>query len=75
MMLSAIANKDMYAIGWVILTMTIVILLYDQFLFRPLVAWSDKFRYEMTASQDIPRSWVLTLFVKSKLCRRIFRSS
>ena len=42
-----------YAIG----AMTIVILLYDQLLFRPLVAWSDKFRYELTASQEAPHSW------------------
>ena len=69
----AIEHKDMSAIGWAIFTMTIVILLYDQLLFRPLVAWSDKFRYELTASQEIPRSWVLTLFVKSRLCRKLFK--
>ena len=69
----AIEYKDMHAIAYAILTMTIVILLYDQLLFRPLVAWSDKFRYELTAGQDIPRSWVLTLFVKSRLRRILFR--
>jgi NitT/TauT family transport system permease protein len=63
----------MHAIGWAIFTMTIVILLYDQLLFRPLVAWSDKFRYELTASQDVPRSWVLNLFVKSRLSRKLFK--
>ena len=26
--------------------MLIVILLYDQLLFRPLVAWADRFRFE-----------------------------
>ena len=35
-----------------ILTMTVVILAYDQFLFRPLVAWADKFRMEKTSSGD-----------------------
>ena len=30
-------------------TMLVVILLYDQLLFRPLVAWADKFRFEQTA--------------------------
>ena len=29
-----------------------VILLYDQLLFRPLVAWADKFRFEQTASRQ-----------------------
>jgi NitT/TauT family transport system permease protein len=40
--------------GYVILVMIAVILLYDQFLFRPLVAWADKFRMETTASQARP---------------------
>jgi len=69
----AIEQKDLSAIGWAIATMTIVILLYDQLLFRPLVAWSDKFRYEMTASQDTPKSWVQTLFNKSRLAKKLFR--
>ena len=34
------------AIGWAIATMLIVILLYDQLLFRPLVAWGDRFRVD-----------------------------
>jgi NitT/TauT family transport system permease protein len=68
----AIEKQDLSAIGWAILTMTIVILLYDQLLFRPLVAWSDKFRYELTASQEAPRSWVLTLFSKSRLVKMLW---
>ena len=68
----AISEQDMHAIAWAIATMTLVILLYDQLLFRPLVAWSDKFRYEMTASQHAPRSWVLSLFSKSRLARKMF---
>lgn len=68
----AIEQQNMNAIGYAIGTMFVVILLYDQFLFRPLVAWSDKFRYEMTASQDVPRSWVLQLFSKSRYARKLF---
>ncbi len=43
---------DWSAIGAAILTMAIVILLYDQLLFRPIVAWADKFRVELSASQE-----------------------
>ena len=50
---------DWSAIGAAILTMAIVILLYDQLLFRPIVAWADKFRVELSASQDVESSWVL----------------
>lgn len=68
----AIEQRDLGAIGWAIATMTVVILLYDQFLFRPLVAWSDKFRYEMTANQEAPNSWVRNLFIKSRFVQLVF---
>src|SRR6516162_5534724 len=42
----ATAEKDLAAVGWVVLAMTAVIILYDQLMFRPLVAWADKFRFE-----------------------------
>lgn len=67
----AISEQNMHAIFYAIASMTLVIFLYDQLLFRPLVAWSDKFRYEMTASQNVPESWVLDLFAKSRLGRKL----
>ncbi|MFJ2712606.1 ABC transporter permease [Pseudomonas sp. NPDC087346] len=70
----AIAQKDMHAVGYVILTMVVVILIYDQFLFRPLVAWADKFRMENTASQTAaPESWVLNLVQRTRMIQRILR--
>lgn len=69
----AIERRDLGAIGWAIATMTVVILLYDQLLFRPLVAWSDKFRYELTASQEAPHSWLLMLFSKSRWAKVLFK--
>ena len=61
----------MGAIGWVILTMTIVILAYDQLLFRPLVAWADKFRMETTSSGIAPESWLLDLVRRTHLIHRL----
>ncbi|WP_449102714.1 ABC transporter permease [Pseudomonas extremaustralis] len=70
----AIAQKDLHAVGYVILVMIAVILLYDQFLFRPLVAWADKFRMETTASQgSAPQSWVLNLIQRTHVVQRILR--
>jgi NitT/TauT family transport system permease protein len=63
----AIERRDLTAVGWAIVAMSITILLYDQLLFRPLVAWSDKFRFEQTAAQVVPRSWVLDLFRGARL--------
>ncbi len=68
---AAIAGKDLHAIGWVILTMTVVILAYDQFLFRPLVAWADKFRMETTSSGNAPESWLLDLIRRTRLIHRL----
>ncbi|KVL21798.1 ABC transporter permease [Burkholderia cepacia] len=67
----AISDKNFGAIGWVILTMTVVILAYDQFLFRPLIAWADKFRMENTASGDAPQSWLLDLVRRTRLIHQL----
>src|ERR1700722_8530673 len=67
----AITEKNMSAIGWVILTMTFVILAYDQLLFRPLVAWADKFRMETSSSGVAPESLVLGLIRRTHLIHRL----
>jgi NitT/TauT family transport system permease protein len=61
------ANDDgnWSAIGAAVLTMAIVILLYDQLLFRPIVAWAAKFRVELSESQDVESSWVLNLIKRT----------
>jgi NitT/TauT family transport system permease protein len=64
---AAIAQRDLGAVAWAILAMLVVILLYDQLLFRPLVAWSEKFRVELTPSQTKSESWVLDLVARSRL--------
>lgn len=67
----AILSKDLHAIGWVLLAMTVVILAYDQLLFRPLVAWADKFRMETTSSSNVPTSWVLNLMRRTHLIHQL----
>ncbi|HYP34439.1 MAG TPA: ABC transporter permease subunit, partial [Burkholderiaceae bacterium] len=56
----AIEARNLQAIGWAILGMLIGIVMYDQFLFRPLVAWADKFRFEEGGQEAAPTSWLLT---------------
>ncbi len=63
----AIEQRDLVAIGWAIATMLVVILLYDQLLFRPLVAWMDRFRVEQDPGVEPPRSWVLAMLRRSQL--------
>ena len=63
----AIEHSDLKAIGWAILTMLVVILLYDQLLFRPLVAWVDGLRFEQDSGGARPTSWALTVMQRSRL--------
>jgi NitT/TauT family transport system permease protein len=44
-----------------------VILVYDQLLFRPLVAWADRFRIANEQSEEQPQSWALTMYRRSRL--------
>lgn len=67
----AVQSADLHAIGYAILTMFIVILIYDQLLFRPLVAWSEKFRAEQTAREREPNSWVVNLLHRTRLMRHL----
>jgi NitT/TauT family transport system permease protein len=63
----AIAQKNLAAILYAILAMLAVILIYDQLLFRPLVAWSDRFRIDNEQSETQPQSWALTMYRRSRL--------
>lgn len=67
----AIGERNLAAVGWVILTMTLVILAYDQLMFRPLVAWADKFRMETTSSGNAPESWLLDLVRRTRLIHQL----
>ena len=67
----AIQKQNLPAIGYAILTMLLVIIAYDQLLFRPVVAWADKFRFEQTASATAPTSWMLDLFRRTRALRAL----
>src|SRR5437879_1734073 len=66
-----IQKQNLPAIGYAILAMLLVIIAYDQLLFRPIVAWADKFRFEQTASGDAPESWMLDLFRRTRALRAL----
>src|SRR6195256_3874945 len=66
-----IQKQNLPAIGYAILAMLLVIVAYDQLLFRPVVAWADKFRFEQTASATMPTSWMLDLFRRTRALRAL----
>jgi len=63
----ALERRDIAAVLYAIVTMLLVILAYDQLLFRPLVAWSAKFRFETTAGATAVDPWVLKLIRRTRL--------
>jgi NitT/TauT family transport system permease protein len=66
---AAVAARDLPVLAWAILTMTLVILLVDQLFWRPLVAWSSRFRLEQSASGEVPESWVYDLLIAARVPR------
>ena len=65
----AIARQDMKAVAIGVGAMAVVIVLYDQLVFRPIVAWADKFRFEQTASGERPGSWLYDLVRRTRWLR------
>lgn len=70
----AIEQRDLNAVGYAILTMVIVIFLYDQILFRPLIAWSEKFKVEASPDETAYQSWLIDLIRGSRLIKRFTQS-
>lgn len=68
---AALAAKDIGAVFWAIFAMLLVILAYDQLLFRPLVAWSAKFRFETTEGATAEDPWVLKLLRRTQVLRAV----
>jgi NitT/TauT family transport system permease protein len=67
----AIERRDLVAVCWAIGAMLIVIFIYDQVLFRPLVAWADRFRFEQEPGTQAPESWVFDVLRRSRLIERL----
>jgi len=64
---TAIDQRNLGAIGYAVLVMLVVILMYDQLLFRPLLAWSRKFAGDERADEDNVRPWFLIALQRARL--------
>ena len=66
---------DTRAIVWGLLVMITVIVLMDQVIWRPIIAWSEKFKFEQVEASQTPRSPVLGLLRRSKILSRVRRAT
>ena len=64
---AAVDAQNLPALGYAALTMVAVILAIDQLFWRPIVAWSDKFRFEQNASTVAPQSWLLDILRRANV--------
>lgn len=71
----AIDQQDLIAVAWAVAAMLAVVLIYDQLLFRPLVAWGDKFRVEQSAGGTAPRSCLLDAVRRTRLLQTLLAPS
>jgi len=68
---TAASTGDTRSILWGVATMVAVIVLLDQFVWRPIIAWAEKFKIEQVESTNAPSSWVLNVFQHSRALARI----
>ena len=57
---------DTASILWGVGTMVAVVVLIDQLVWRPIIAWSEKFKIEQVEASDAPQSWVYELVRHSR---------
>jgi len=62
---------DMHALLWGLAVLVLIIVATDQLIWRPLIAWSDKFKFEQTESADRVTSPILTLLQRSTTLTRL----
>lgn len=63
-------DRNFLAVVEAIFFMLIVIILYDQIIFRPIVKWSEKFIVSSIQKESESHSWLLTLFQRSMFLRK-----
>ncbi|HET7402835.1 MAG TPA: ABC transporter permease subunit, partial [Usitatibacter sp.] len=66
-MAASVEAGDMRAAMFAIAAMVVTIVAFDQLVWRPLIAWAEKFKIEQTAAGDAPQSWFLDFLKRSWL--------
>jgi NitT/TauT family transport system permease protein len=70
---TAASNGDTRAILWGLAAMIIVIVLLDQLVWRPVIVWADKFKFEQVESTAATQTTLVTLIGRASLVIRGYR--
>ena len=70
---TAASAGDTRSILWGVATMIAVIVLLDQFVWRPVIAWAEKFKVEQVESTEVPHSWVLDFLRHSRILGQLHK--
>ncbi|MDW8031214.1 MAG: ABC transporter permease subunit [Candidatus Bipolaricaulota bacterium] len=65
----AVMQGNYGALGWGIGALIFVIVLFDQLVWRPLLAWGNRFKLEMVEGERPPSSWFYEALRSSRLVR------
>ena len=68
---TAASAGDTEAILWGVGVMVAVIVLLDQLVWRPVIAWGEKFKMEQVESSESPKSWFFELVRHSRILSRV----
>src|SRR5579871_2148953 len=66
---------DTGAILWGVFAMVLVIVLMDQIVWRPIIAWGEKFKMEQVEASQTPHSPVLNLLRRSRAIQVAFQKT
>ena len=68
----AAGQENFAAIGWGLAALILTVVLLDQLVWRPLIAWSNRFKVEMVENDEPPTSWFYDLVSNARLVNRLF---
>jgi NitT/TauT family transport system permease protein len=70
---TAASNGNTRAILWGVAVMIAVIVLLDQLVWRPIIVWADKFKFEQVESADAGQNTLLNLIGRASIVLRLYR--
>jgi NitT/TauT family transport system permease protein len=70
---TAASHGDTSAILWGLAAMVAVIVLLDQLVWRPIILWADKFKFEQVESAAAAQTTIISLLGRTAIVIRVYR--